>query len=205
MDNHDRGVVTAMDYTTGLATITVGGTTGIIAQVIGEFPVVNAEVYVSKRGDGKSDWVVTDVHAPSGRAGTPTSRYTFARTALGLGASAFADIGTPPSTGWSTGATGSNTSTITITKQCHLDLWVQWNNQWSLLLNATIGGNSWSAVHLSETQSGGAYRGGMSFSMLLDVGDTIGLGARNVLASTNDLIFKTFMTLTDVVVGTLQT
>jgi hypothetical protein len=203
-DNHRQGVIQTVDYTTNLATVTVGGTT-ITALCIGELPVVGATVWIEQRGDNRSDWVIIGTQSLGGRAGVPMSRYTWSKIANGVAASAFIDVGTPATNAWISAAAAANVTTITINKQCHLDLWIQWINQWSMLQTLTIGGTSWTGTHFAESQSGGVYRGSMQLSALLDVNDTISIGARNGLASLNDLTFKGVMTFTDVVVGTMQT
>jgi hypothetical protein len=62
-DNHRQGVIQTVDYATGLATVTVGGTT-LSAKVIGEMPAVLASVWVEQRGDSRSDWVVIGTNGP---------------------------------------------------------------------------------------------------------------------------------------------
>jgi hypothetical protein len=204
MDNRTRGVVASVDYTTGLCTVTVAGVT-ISAQAVGQLPIVGAEAYLEKRGEHRTDWVITDVQNPGDRAGIPCSRYTFARTASGIAGTAFTDVGTPPSTTWSTGSVSTTHSLLTITKQCHLDLWLQWTNQFSISQTWTMAGNTFGGVHFAESQAGGAYFGSMHLSGLMDVGDVIDMQARNAIASLNNLIIKGVCTFTDITAGTIQT
>lgn len=200
---HRLGVVSAIDKTTGLSTVTVDGT-DIIAATLGQMPVVGWSVWVEKRGLHGQDWVVTGIASPvaSGYQ-TLFSRYTFGRTSLGITSGSTVQIGTPPTTPWSTGSNTTTDSTITITQDCHLDLTVTCSGQGVFLLTTT--GAAVGFYTGGVTQGGGVYREVLNYSGLLLDGETLTINIRNTAAGLVDYVFKTLMTFCDAYAVVAQT
>jgi hypothetical protein len=208
-DNHRQGVIQTVDYATGLCTVTVGGTT-LSAQVIGEMPVVGATVWVEQRGDNRSDWVVLGTQAISGRAGIPMARYAWGRVANGIAASAFIDVGTPPTTPWSTGSiAGGTNSRITISKDCYLGMHLVFSGQFSLTWGFLGGVSAGIAVNgstvFATSQAGGVYYGAADYAGIMANGEVIEFSTRNATAGLQNLVSRGFLTFADATILVAQT
>lgn len=122
------------------------------------------------------------------------ARHKFTRVANGVAAAAFIDIGTPDTTPWSTGAVASNHSTITMTKDAFVSVYLAWSGQFGIIVTTygTFGGGV-----QPYTQGGGAYQTMIGFSSLMLAGETIDFIARNHNTVADNLTSRAMVTYVD--------
>lgn len=192
--DYRRGIVAASpapDPATGLVTVTVDGT-DVVAAALGELPEAGWDVWVEQRGPKAQDWVVTDIQVPSSIRRT-FSRYVWARSASGIAAGAFTDVGTPPTTPWSTGSVASNHSILTATADCFISVVCNWSGQFGTVLTVVTTG----VGVVAQVISGGVYQGAVNYAGLLLDGETVDLITRNVSGTAQNLVSRSLVTFCD--------